>query len=87
MVQVSRPDENGYFSLGTSVDCSLAAIESAGTVIAVVNENVPFAYGDLVAPDLVDYIVYDNTPLVTKDFAQPDAQSQCIPQNILCGNH
>ena len=81
MVQVSRPDENGYFSLGTSVDCSLAAIESAGTVIAVVNENVPFAYGDLVAPDLVDYIVYDNTPLVTKDFAQPDEVEKLIGKN------
>ena len=81
MVQVSRPDENGYFSLGTSVDCSLAAIESAGTVIAVVNENVPFAYGDLVSPDLIDYIVYDNTPLVTKDFAQPDEGEKLIGKN------
>ena len=30
MVQVSLPDENGMVSLGTSVDCSIAAVESAG---------------------------------------------------------
>ena len=46
MVQVSLPDENGYVSLGTSVDCSIAAIESADHVIAVVNKNVPYAFGE-----------------------------------------
>lgn len=29
MVKVSLPDENGMVSLGTSVDCSIAAIEVA----------------------------------------------------------
>ena len=81
MVQVSLPDENGMFSLGTSVDCSLAAVESAKTVIAVVNENVPFAFGDLIRPELIDYLVKDNTPLVTKDFAEPNETEKLIGKN------
>lgn len=37
--------------------------ESARTVIAVVNANVPFSYGDLVRPELTDYLVRDDSPL------------------------
>ena len=81
MVQVSRPDENGMVSLGTSVDCSIAAIEVAGTAIAVVNPHVPFAYGDLVPISRFDYLVEDNTPLVTKDFAEPTPTEMLIGRN------
>ena len=81
MVQVSLPDKNGMVSLGTSVDCSIAAIESADTAIAVVNKNVPFAYGDLVSIEQFDYFVEDNTPLITKDFAEP------TPTEILIGKN
>ena len=41
MIQVSTPDKHGFVSLGTSVDATLAAIECARCVIAVVNKNVP----------------------------------------------
>jgi len=64
MVQVSLPDENGMVSLGTSVDCSIAAIEVARLKIAVVNPNVPFAYGDLVPISAFDHLVYDESPLI-----------------------
>ena len=37
--------------------------ESARTVIAVVNANIPFSYGDLVRPELIDYLVRDDSPL------------------------
>ena len=39
------------------------ASESARTVIAVVNANIPFSYGDLVRPELIDYLVRDDSPL------------------------
>ncbi len=81
MVQVSLPDENGYVSLGTSVDCSLAAIESADHVIAVVNPNVPYAYGDLVNIDLIDTFVQGDTPLVTASFAEPTPTETLIGKN------
>lgn len=81
LVQVSTPDENGMVSLGTSVDCSLAAIETAEVVIGVVNKNVPFAYGDLVPLDSFDYLVQDDTPLVAIGFAEPTPTEVLIGKN------
>jgi acyl-CoA hydrolase len=81
LVQVSLPDENGMVSLGTSVDCSIAAIETARLKVAVVNPNVPFAYGDLISLDRFDYLVKDDTPLVTKDFAEPTPTEMLIGKN------
>ena len=84
LVQVSLPDEQGRVSLGTSVDCSVAAVESAVLVIGVVNPNVPFAYGDLLSLDQFDYLVKDDTPLVTANFAEPTPTEVLIGKN--CAN-
>ncbi len=81
MVQVSKSNLDGFVSLGTSVDCSVAAIEVAKLKIAVVNPNVPFAYGDLVPLDAFDYLVYDETPLITKDYVQPSEIDKQIGKN------
>lgn len=81
MVQVSEPDADGMVSLGTSVDCSPAAIETARVRIAVVNPNVPFAYGDLVPITAFDYLVRDDTPLFTKAYTEPG------PTDILIGKN
>ena len=81
MTQVSLPDENGMVSLGTSVDCSPAAIETARVKIGVVNPNVPFAYGDLVPLKSFDYLVWDDTPLFTKEYTEPG------PTDILIGKN
>ena len=70
MVQVSEPVD-GMVSLGTSVDCSPAALEVARERIAVVNPNVPFAYGNLIPLERFTALVQDNRPLLTKDYAQP----------------
>lgn len=81
IVNVSLPDENGMVSLGTSVDCSPAAIDSAELVIGVVNPNVPFAYGCLIPLSKFDYLVSDDTPLVTANFAEPTPTEQLIGKN------
>ena len=81
MVQVSLPDGNGMVSLGTSVDCSPAAIETARIKIGVVNPNVPFAFGDLIPIDSFDYLVSDDTPLFTKEYTEPG------PTDILIGKN
>jgi acyl-CoA hydrolase len=81
LVQVSLPDEQGRVSLGTSVDCSVAAVESADLVIGVVNPNVPFAFGDLLSVDQFDYLVQDDTPLVTAAFAEPTPTEVLIGKN------
>ena len=48
MIQVTPPDENGKVSTGTSGDYTVQAVKSAKTVIAQVNSQVPFTYGDAV---------------------------------------
>ena len=73
MIQVSSPDKHGFVSLGTSVDATLAAIECADHVIAVVNKNVPRAWGDAMIPlSMIDLFVEDNTPLEEAHFSTPD---------------
>lgn len=46
MVQVSPPDRHGFCSLGTSIDSTLAAVQTARTVIAQVNPQMPRTHGD-----------------------------------------
>ncbi len=72
MVQVSEP-EDGMVSLGTSVDCSVAALEVARERIGVVNPNVPFAGGNLIPVSRFTALVQDNRPLITKTYAEPSA--------------
>ena len=77
LVQVSEPVD-GMVSLGTSVDCSVAALEVARERIAVVNSNVPFAYGDLVPLETFTALVKADTPLVTKEYSQPSETDRSI---------
>ncbi|XP_067140154.1 4-hydroxybutyrate coenzyme A transferase-like [Centruroides vittatus] len=46
LVQVTPPDERGFCSLGGSVGCTRAAVESAKCVIAQVNSNQLKTFGD-----------------------------------------
>lgn len=79
MIQVCPPDENGYVSLGTSVDACLAAMEVADYVIAVVNKNVPRAYGDaMFHMSRINIFVEDNTPLIEKFYEEPNETDLAI---------
>lgn len=77
MVQVSEPLD-GMVSLGTSVDCSVAALEVARERIGVVNPNVPFAYGNLIPVKQFTALVRDNRPLITKEYAAPSETDATI---------
>jgi len=46
LISVSPPDKHGFCSLGTSVDISLSAIQSAKTIVAQINHFVPRTHGD-----------------------------------------
>jgi len=46
LMQVSPPDEHGFVSLGTTVDCTLTAARFARLVIAEVNDQVPRTHGE-----------------------------------------
>ena len=66
MIMVSVPDKHGFVSLGTSVDATLAAVQCADVVIALVNPNVPRTWGDaMIMLDQIDIFVEDDTPLYT----------------------
>lgn len=64
MVQVSPPDKHGFCSLGTSVDASRAAVETAKRVIAQINPNMPRTHGDgVIHINQIDYAVDVDDPL------------------------
>lgn len=72
MIQVSPPDKHGYVSLGTSVDATLAAVECADTVIAVINKYVPRSFGDaMIHSSMIDIFCEDDTPLEEAHFTTP----------------
>lgn len=63
-IHVSPPDSHGYCSLGVSVESTLAAIESAKTVIAQVNPQMPRTFGDgILHISEIDYLVDVNSPI------------------------
>lgn len=65
LVQVSPPDQNGYCSLGVSVDYTLQALRSARLVIAQVNRNMPRTLGDsFVHVSELDIVVPWDEPLI-----------------------
>jgi 4-hydroxybutyrate CoA-transferase len=66
LVHVSPPDAHGYCSLGTSVDCALAAVESARLVIAQVNPRMPRTLGNsFIRLDQIDLLVEVDEPVLT----------------------
>ena len=73
LVQTSPPDQNGYLSLGVSVDITKAAVEHATVVIVQVNSDMPRIHGDtFIHSDDVDFIVPYDEPLLVYDPKAPD---------------
>ncbi|MBI2518208.1 MAG: acetyl-CoA hydrolase/transferase family protein [Opitutae bacterium] len=50
ILQLSPPDEHGWCTLGTSVDCARAAFDNARIVIAEINEQMPRTHGEAFVP-------------------------------------
>jgi 4-hydroxybutyrate CoA-transferase len=79
LISVSPPDKNGYVSLGTSVDTTLAAIEVADLVIAQVNRFMPRTFGDAtVHIGDINYLVEYDNPLPTIQTEAPTPIEQKI---------
>lgn len=65
LIQVSPPNSHGYCSLGISVETIKAAVESARYVVAQVNPQMPFTYGESnISIDEIDAIVAYDEPLI-----------------------
>jgi 4-hydroxybutyrate CoA-transferase len=50
ILQLSPPDAHGQCTLGTSVDAAKAAADSAGLIVAEINERMPRTHGNTVVP-------------------------------------
>lgn len=64
MVSVTPPNEEGMVSMGISVDYGYEAVKQAKLVIAQVNDQMPFTYGNLIPVDNIDYFVEHSAPII-----------------------
>ncbi|GAA6524836.1 acetyl-CoA hydrolase/transferase C-terminal domain-containing protein [Intrasporangium sp. DVR] len=81
------PPRDGQLSLGVEVNVLPAAIEACrargGLVIAVVNDRMPYTFGDAQVPvDHVDLALEVDTPLVTPKPVAPDDESSAIGERV-----
>jgi acyl-CoA hydrolase len=87
LVNVSPPDNHGFCSLGTSVDCARAAVESARMVIAQINPRVPRTLGDsFIHQRQIDFAVDVDAPLLAAEpgpiTATERAIGECVAELI-----
>lgn len=74
IIQVSMPDENGYCTLGPSVDVALSAARTAKKVIAQVNPCMPRVFGDgILHISAFDAVVWHEEPLAEVSFGDKNA--------------
>ncbi len=64
LIQVSPPDRHGFCSLGTSIDVARAAVDTAGLVIAEINQQMPRTLGQsALHRSKIHYFVSTDRPL------------------------
>jgi 4-hydroxybutyrate CoA-transferase len=82
-IQTSPPDEYGYLSLGTSIDCTLSAAQCARHVIAEVNDQMPRTLGDtFLHVNKVSAIVETSRPLLELPPVPPSDVQHRIAKNV-----
>ena len=82
-IQVSPPDKHGFCSLGTSVDVTIAAIESAKLVIAQVNAHVPRTHGDgIIHVSQIDYAIEVDAPIHASAIGVPSSVEETIGKYV-----
>ncbi|MBX7169555.1 MAG: hypothetical protein K1X72_01285 [Pyrinomonadaceae bacterium] len=82
LIHVSPPDRHGYCSLGTSIDVTLAGVQTANTVIAQVNPKMPRTHGDgLLHVGEIDFAVEVEDEIPELPLAQP------TPEEIAIGKY
>jgi acyl-CoA hydrolase len=82
-IQVSPPDKHGYCSLGVSVDVTLPAIQTAKTVIALINPQVPRTHGDgIIHISEINYAVEVDYPIHESPIGIPTEKEATIGKHI-----
>lgn len=83
LICVTPPDINGLCSLGVSVDIVASAAANARYVIAQVNQEMPWTFGNsYIHVNSIDALVPFDEPLVALDVRPPDETLQRIGTNI-----
>ena len=83
LIQVSIPDRHGYCSLGVSVEASIAAIDNAKHVIALINPQMPRVHGEgIIHISELDTFVEVNRPLPELLLPPPSEVEQKIGDHI-----
>ena len=82
-IQVSPPDSHGYCSLGTSIDITIPAIQTAKLVIAQVNPQVPRTHGDgFIHMSELDFAIEEDAPIYGHDLPVASEIENKIGVNI-----
>ncbi len=83
LMQVSPPDNHGYVTLGTTIDCTLNAARCARTVIAEVNERMPRTHGETaIHVSHISAIVETSRPLLELHPEPYTAMHRRIAENV-----
>ena len=86
MITVAGPDNGGNFSLGTTVEGCMAAVETVrannGLIIAEHNARMPFVLGDTVPGSWIDYLLHTDYALPVSPVKPPDEPARRIGRII-----
>lgn len=83
LIHVSPPDEHGFCSLGTSVDCVRAAASHSKYIVALVNKHMPRTFGDaIIHVSHLDFAVEHHVPLPLHPQKTPSKEEQQIGKYI-----
>jgi acyl-CoA hydrolase/ribosomal protein S18 acetylase RimI-like enzyme len=83
LIQVTPPDRSGLCSLGVSVDIVMAAVRNAVTVIAQVNDRMPWTLGDaMIHVNDIDALVECSEPLPQPQVAERSEVVEQIARHI-----
>jgi 4-hydroxybutyrate CoA-transferase len=86
LVSVAGPDNGGNYSLGTTIEGVLAAVQSArrqgGKVIAERNARMPFVLGTTIPGNWIDFLIDTDYPLPVSPVREPDERARRIGEII-----
>lgn len=83
LLNCSMPDEEGYVSFGVSADLATSASQCARLVIAQLNPNMPYSYGDpLIHVSRLAAAVLVDDPLVEVPTPEPSEADMAIGNSI-----
>ena len=83
LLNCSEPNEEGLVSFGVSGDIATSAVESANVLIAQINPNMPFTYGDsTVHVSRLNACIWVDEPLVEVPTMAPTPEETAIGNAI-----